>query len=218
MLDMENIEKLLLIVKKLRAPDGCPWDREQTHQSIRGHLVEECAEFLDAVDAENYPNMCEELGDLLMHIILHSEMASEEGKFNFNDVVWEISEKLVRRHPHVFGEVKVGCADDVLNVWTKVKAEEKKSRPKSENFWENLPKELSALRKACDVSRAIEKDEILKAKLEKIDDPKSETLALGKKMYELANECRKRKIEPEGALRDYLKFLRKNSDSSFRAF
>lgn len=210
---MKNIDKLLDIIKKLRAPDGCPWDRVQTHDSIRGHLLEEVAEFLDAVDAKNFENMKEELGDLLMHILLHSQIASEEGKFDFNDVAVELSEKLVRRHPHVFSNVKVDSADDVVKIWSDVKSTEKKSRPKSENFWENLPKELSALRKSRDVSKHINKDSEKKAADNFIADTPEKQC--GKALYEIVSKYRELGVEPEGALRDYLKYLRTQTDSNF---
>lgn len=99
----DSVDKLVEIVKRLRAPDGCPWDREQTHLSVRGHLVEECAELLEAIDNEDSEAMREELGDVLMHILLHSEIESERGNFDFYDVARSLSEKLIRRHPHVFG-------------------------------------------------------------------------------------------------------------------
>lgn len=209
---MESIENLVKIIEKLRAPDGCPWDREQTHDSIRGHLLEEAAEFLDAVDAKNYPNMCEELGDLLMHIMLHSQMAKEEGRFCFEDVVKELSDKLVRRHPHVFGEVKVGSSEDVVKIWSDVKASEKKSRPKSPDFWENLPRELSALRKARDVAKHIGEDSLK----ELPDIGEDSGLKCGKELFEIVKKYREMGVEPEGALRDYLKFLRKNTDKTFK--
>lgn len=209
---MESIENLVKIIEKLRAPDGCPWDREQTHDSIRGHLLEEAAEFLDAVDAKNYPNMCEELGDLLMHIMLHSQMAKEEGRFCFEDVVKELSDKLVRRHPHVFGEVKVGSSEDVVKIWSDVKASEKKSRPKSPDFWENLPRELSALRKARDVAKHIGEDSLKKLP----DVGEDSDLKCGKELFEIVKKYREMGVEPEGALRDYLKFLRKNTDKTFK--
>ncbi len=206
---MKSIEELILIIKKLRAPDGCPWDREQTHDSIRGHLVEECAEFLDAVDAKNYPNMCEELGDILLHIALHSEIASEEKKFTFDDVVNELNAKLIRRHPHVFSDVKAQTSSDVLDVWKSVKAVEKKSRIEHENFWLNLPKELSGLRKAYDVAKQIDKR--AEEKSAKMADTSKPNIDFGKRIYELVSECVKNKVEPEAALRDYLKVLRENS-------
>lgn len=96
----ENSTKTLIeIIKRLRAPDGCPWDRKQTHKSVRGHLVEECAELLEAIDNDDDNGMREELGDVLMHILLHCEIASEQGKFDFDDVAQELAEKLVRRPP-----------------------------------------------------------------------------------------------------------------------
>lgn len=208
---MKSIENLVKIIEKLRAPDGCPWDREQTHDSIRGHLLEEAAEFLDAVDAKNYPNMCEELGDLLMHIMLHSQMAKEEDRFDFEDVVKELSEKLVRRHPHVFGGAKVDSSMDVVKIWSDVKASEKKSRPKSPNFWENLPRELSALRKARDVAKHI--DGNLLKELPDVDEDCG--LKCGRELFEIVKKYREKGVEPEGALRDYLKFLRKNTDKTF---
>lgn len=207
---MKNIDRLLEIIKKLRAPDGCPWDRAQTHDSIRGHLLEEAAEFLDAVDAKNYENMKEELGDILMHVMLHAEMASEEGKFNFDDVAGELADKLVRRHPHVFSGVKVKDADDVVEIWSAVKAKEKKSRPKSANFWENLPHELSALRKARDVAKHIDKEAESRAASEfNADSPEREC---GKALYEIVSKFRTLGVEPEGALRDYLKYLREKTE------
>lgn len=205
------MQKLLKIIERLRAPDGCPWDRIQTHDSIRGHLIEEAAEFLDAVDAKNYPNMREELGDLLMHILLHSQMAKEEGKFDFKDVARELAEKLVRRHPHVFGGEKVGCADDVVKIWSEVKSSEKKSRPKSENFWENLPRELSALRKARDAAKHISEEQI-----EKMPElPQTDEMRCGKELFDIVKKYRALGVEPEGALRDYLVYLRKNTDAEF---
>lgn len=211
--DMESIDRLSQIIKKLRAPDGCPWDREQTHDSIRGHLVEECSEFLDAVDEKNYPNMCEELGDMLMHIMLHAEMASEEGRFDFGDVVREISEKLVRRHPHVFSGAKAATSSDVLGIWKDVKSREKKTRPKSDNFWLNMPKELSALRKAYEAAKAVDPAAEAKA-AESVSEGGAE--AFGKRLYDIVAECAENRVEPEGALRDYLKVLRRNSDPDFK--
>ena len=120
-----SVNRLLEIVKRLRAPDGCPWDREQTHESVRGHLVEECAELLEAIDNGDDGGMREELGDLLMHILLHCEIADEQGKFGFYDVAEDLADKLVSRRPPVFGSRKAESEDDVLGIWREVKAIER---------------------------------------------------------------------------------------------
>ena len=116
-----SYEDFLEIIKALRAPDGCPWDREQPHDSLRPCMLEEVYEFLSSVrileETGNADNMCEELGDLLLQIVMHAEIAGEEGLFTMDDVVNEISRKMVRRHPHVFGTTEVSGVSDVLNNW-----------------------------------------------------------------------------------------------------
>lgn len=124
----KKIENLVSIMKKLRAPEGCPWDREQTHSSLKKCLMEECGELMDAIDEKNDHEMCEELGDILMNIILQANIAEERGVFTFADVTDMISEKMIRRHPHVFGEEKVRSSADVLGLWDRIKKEEKKER------------------------------------------------------------------------------------------
>ena len=126
--DGEKVEKLEEIMKKLRSPEGCPWDREQTHKSLKKCLMEECGELMDAIDAEDDPEMCEELGDVLMNVVLHSVMAEERGAFTFGDVVDGISDKMIRRHPHVFGDESVRNSTEVLGLWERVKKEEKSDR------------------------------------------------------------------------------------------
>ena len=117
---------------RLRAPDGCPWDQEQTHQSIARCLVEEAAEVLEAIDTENSELLREELGDLLLQVVFHAQIEEEAGRFDLEDVAREISEKLVRRHPHVFGDPddKEEDANAVIDRWEKIKAEEKKPEGK----------------------------------------------------------------------------------------
>lgn len=122
------MRKLEEIMKKLRSPEGCPWDREQTHKSLKKCLMEECAELMDSIDAEDDHEMCEELGDVLMNVVLHSVMAEERGAFTFGDVVDGISEKMIRRHPHVFGEESVRNSTEVLGLWERVKKQEKADR------------------------------------------------------------------------------------------
>lgn len=119
------IEQLRAVVASLRAPDGCPWDREQTHVSLRGGLLEEAYEVVAAIDAADDPNLSEELGDLLLQVVFHAQIAREEGRFDFDQVARGISEKLVRRHPHVFGAESAADSDEVLVRWEEIKRQEK---------------------------------------------------------------------------------------------
>jgi len=126
--DGEWFEKLVAVQARLRAPGGCPWDREQTHQSLRTYLIEEAYEVLDALDSGDNARLAEELGDLLLQIVFHSQIAREEGRFTVSDVIREISEKMVRRHPHVFGETRARDSAEVLKNWEQIKAEERRSK------------------------------------------------------------------------------------------
>lgn len=145
-----NIQDLLEIMARLRAPDGCPWDRKQSHASILNCLIEEAYEFVDAVENQDPANMKEELGDLLLQVVFHAQMAKEGGTFEFADVVEVISEKLVRRHPHVFGEAEVETAEGVQKQWDEIKKQEKaeKGEASPEGPLGILPKHLPALLKA----------------------------------------------------------------------
>ena len=201
---MKSVDKLLEIMKALRAPDGCPWDKVQTHKSIRSNVVEECAEFLEAVDLDSPAKMREELGDLLMLIALNCQIAAENKEFTFDDVVNEINEKIVRRHPHVFGDQKAADSDDVLKIWQQVKNEEKKELAIGGVF-DGIPPALSALRYAVDVAKKAPEELVEKA------DANADTPALqtGKKLFEIVAEASAQKIDPEGALRDYLNLMRR---------
>lgn len=123
-----NMDDLLEIMKTLRAPDGCPWDREQTHQSIRKNMLEEAYEAADAIDQEDMDNLKEELGDVLLQVVFHARMAEEEGHFTFDDVVDGVCRKLVFRHPHVFGTVEAQGAEGALSAWDAQKRKEKGQR------------------------------------------------------------------------------------------
>ncbi|HYN87840.1 MAG TPA: MazG family protein, partial [Ardenticatenaceae bacterium] len=137
------------IVARLRAPDGCPWDREQTHQSLRAGLLEECAEVLDALDADDVGALREELGDLLLHVLMQAQIAAEEGEFTLNEVIAEVSAKLIRRHPHVFGEVEVAGMDELLRNWEAIKRDEKQARGSEPGGpLEGVPLALPALARA----------------------------------------------------------------------
>lgn len=198
----DSIKNLLEVISRLRAPNGCPWDREQTHKSIRGHLVEECAELLEAIDNNNTEEMREELGDVLMHILLHCQIANEENRFDFDDVANELADKLVRRHPHVFGERKAENADEVIGIWKDVKKKENKKRVIG-GLFDGIPPQLSALRYALDIAKKADSETIAIAK-NAADTKNSAQLEIGKKLFEYVEEAVKAKIEPESALRDFI--------------
>jgi tetrapyrrole methylase family protein/MazG family protein len=125
-------EKLVILQARLRAPDGCPWDREQTHMTLRTYLIEEAYEVLEALESGDDGKFAEELGDLLLQVVFHAEIAREQGRFDVADVIEEIHEKMVRRHPHVFGEKRAKNAKAVLKSWEKIKAEERKAKDGAE--------------------------------------------------------------------------------------
>ena len=108
-------------IEALRSPDGCPWDKEQTHKSISGNMVEEAYEAVDAIEADDVPHMREELGDVLLQVVLQSQIAADAGEFTIDDVCRDVNAKIVRRHPHVFGDVVAGDANEVLDVWDQIK-------------------------------------------------------------------------------------------------
>jgi len=123
----EWFEKLVAVQARLRRPKGCPWDREQTHQTLRTYLLEEAYEVLEALDTGNDAKFAEEMGDLLLQIVFHSQIAQEEGRFNVSDVIREIHDKMIRRHPHVFGETRARDSKEVLRNWEQIKAEERRA-------------------------------------------------------------------------------------------
>ncbi|MEO7318842.1 MAG: nucleoside triphosphate pyrophosphohydrolase [Chthoniobacteraceae bacterium] len=144
---LPGIDQLVAIVAMLRAPGGCPWDREQTHASLRGGLLEEAYEVVEAIDNSDDENLREELGDLLLQSVFHAQIAVEEGRFNFDDVARSISEKLVRRHPHVFGEDRCVDSDAVLKRWDEIKRAEKGDSI-AKSVLDGIPGSLSALMRA----------------------------------------------------------------------
>lgn len=210
---MSGIDELISTVARLRAPDGCPWDQEQTHQSICDCLIEEVAELLETIDQNDMPHMREELGDLLFHVVMHAQMASEAGHFNFDDVAREVNEKMVRRHPHVFGEVKIGDTAGVLKQWDEIKAREKKNGPVSTSPLKELPPSLSALLQARETYKAIQKknlpagDTIDRAAVSRFAENLSEEKA-GSELFALVAACREKGIDPESALRRHTATVR----------
>lgn len=147
---IEEFKELVEVIARLRAKDGCQWDREQTHSTLRPNMIEEAYEAVDAIDDNDLKHLQEELGDVLLQVLLHSQIASEEGAFSIEDVSRELKEKLIHRHPHVFGNVKVNSTEDILNNWDKLKAEEKTHR---KSAMDGISKAQSALMSAQKISK-----------------------------------------------------------------
>jgi uncharacterized protein YabN with tetrapyrrole methylase and pyrophosphatase domain len=144
-----EIEDLLRVMAKLRSPKGCPWDREQTHMSLRRHAIEEVYELIDAIETHDDHEMAEELGDLLLQVVFHAQMAKERGAFDFEKICRHLVEKLIRRHPHVFGKVKVKNVDEVWSNWEKIKRAEKHgTKHARHSALDGIPKHLPALLRA----------------------------------------------------------------------
>ena len=205
-----QIERLRQIVERLRAPDGCPWDREQTHQSLKPHLLEECYELLDAIDAQDDSELKEELGDLLLQVVMHAQMASEEQRFTLDDVAEVTADKLVNRHPHVFGENRLPNSDAVLKQWDAIKRGEKNQR---KSALDGVPKNLPALAKAQKVQTKAarvgfdwqEPNEVLAKiheEIEEIDSASGKELAdeIGDLLFTAVNFARQHKLDAEQLL------------------
>jgi XTP/dITP diphosphohydrolase/tetrapyrrole methylase family protein/MazG family protein len=213
---MSGIQKLLETTARLRAPDGCPWDRAQNHQSICDCLVEEVAEVLEAIDRKDMSNLREELGDLLFHVALHAQMAAEAGHFTFNDVAEEVNEKMVRRHPHVFGSgQKLGSADAVVQQWEQIKAREKGAA--APTLFKQLPKSLDALLVARELWKQIQKKQLtvgsvvnkesIAREAKDLDEQKA-----GEKLFRLVAACRDAGIDPDSALRRFTSRVKENAE------
>ena len=204
---MSAIEDLCKTVARLRAPDGCPWDREQTHQTLTRCLIDECSELLDAIDRLDLPHMREELGDVLVQVIFHAQLAAERGDFDLEDVAREINEKLIRRHPHVFGEGRLETSAQVLHQWDQIKAAEKQAAGLAEStLFKSQPPRLPALMLAEAVWKRIEEKRLPADGA--VDGEAIRRLGkgltpaeLGRQLFELAAAARAHGLDPEGALR-----------------
>jgi MazG family protein len=214
----EAIERLLAIMARLRGPGGCPWDREQTLSSLRPYLLEETYEVLEAIDAGDPREHCEELGDLLLQIVFQTQLTKETGAFTFADVAEAISDKLVSRHPHVFGTSEVKDAEGVLRQWAQLKKKEKEAKGGGKSALEGVPREMPALARA---ERLGEKASRIgfdwpdaSGPRAKVDEELSELDAsiasgdrgaiereLGDVLFAVANLARKLSLPPEEALR-----------------
>jgi len=204
------------ISARLRAPDGCPWDREQTHTSLRGHLLEEAYEVYDALEAGATPELAGELGDLLLQIVLHAQLAAEEGAFDLTDVWSALASKIVRRHPHVFGEAEARTASDVNRQWERIKQGEREAAgAEARSALDGIPRSLPALAASQEmqeraaslgydwptVDGVLDKVREEAAELVAADDPEHRAEELGDLLFVLVNLGRKTGIEAEAALR-----------------
>jgi MazG family protein len=149
----DGFAQLVEIMARLRAPDGCPWDREQTFDTIKPYLLEETYEVMQAIDDRDWPELAEELGDLLLQVVFFSQMAAEAGHFDVVDAIEAINSKLIRRHPHVFGDGDAKTSSEVLKRWDEIKAEEKKKKAKPSGLLATIPKTLPALVEGEHISR-----------------------------------------------------------------
>ncbi|MCX8091467.1 MAG: MazG family protein [Verrucomicrobiae bacterium] len=178
------IEELLRVMAKLRSPTGCPWDRQQTHRSLRRHAIEEVYELIDAIEAGDDHEMVEELGDLLLQVVFHCQLARERGAFDFDTVCRRLVEKLVRRHPHVFGKVRVRNVDQVWANWEKIKHAEKHGTPRArDSALDGIPKHLPALLRAEKLVKKARKAALLSGSRARWRGGK---VALARRLFELA--------------------------------
>lgn len=226
--EKKGIDRLLDVVAMLRGEGGCPWDREQTLLSLKQYLIEESYEVLDAIDSGDLDRHKEELGDVLLQIVLHSQIRNEKKEFDFNDVANRISDKLINRHPHVFGDVKVSSAKEVLANWEVIKTKEKKGGQGS--VLEGVPRHLPALQKAQRIQSRAARFGFDWARIEdvirKVDEELAETKEaiagndadrvkdeLGDLLFAVVNLCRFREILAEHALESTIsKFTRRFQD------
>ena len=203
----QAIDELRATIARLRAPGGCPWDIEQTHQSLVRCLIDEVSELIDTIDREDYPHMREELGDVLIQVVFHAQIAEERGAFDLDAVAREVNDKLVRRHPHVFGDsAKLGDAAAVIVKWEEIKAKEKKNGPAQAGVFKDQPPRLPATMGAEAVWKQIEKKSLPAegvVELERIRTlgAELEDDSLGRALFELCAAARAKGLDPEGALR-----------------
>ena len=213
---LKNLEKFVDAIAKLRGPGGCPWDKEQDHKTLKKYLLNESYELLDAIDSEDPEEICEELGDVLLQVVLHSQIASENGHFDIEKVAKKITDKIIRRHPHVFADTKVNNSKEVIYNWEQIKNKEK---PERTSVLDGVPDSAPALWRAEMLSKKAvavgfewpdldmlwdtfnsEIDEFKQA--ENIKDKEKMTEELGDMLFCIVNIARWYKINPEFALQE----------------
>lgn len=218
-----GFEKLREIIKVLRSENGCPWDREQTHNSLKPCILEEAAEVAASIriyeKTNDDSNMKEELGDVLLQVMMHSRIAEEESRFSVDDVIDGICEKMIRRHPHVFGDLELSNSDQVLETWEEIKQKEKQNQPFAKSPLKEIPIELPSLTRACKVQKKADKlydtsksakdsIEAVKEALNQLDsDDNNYYNEIGEILFNCANIARLYKVDPEQALTDKIEDL-----------
>ena len=209
--DLSRFTTLVDIIARLCSPDGCPWDRQQTHASLRGDLLEECYEVLEALDEGNSGKLCEELGDLLMQVVLHTRIAAEAGEFELGDVLRGINTKLIHRHPHIFGSKKVKDAEEVAHNWEELKQEERGGA----SILASASKQMLALGYSQEIQQRVARvgfdwedidgviDKLAEevGELEQADNQERKAEEFGDLLFTLANVARRMGIDLEAALR-----------------
>jgi len=211
---------LVEVVAALRSPNGCPWDREQDHKSLRKYLIEESYEVIDAIDHGSPAKIEEELGDVLLQVLLHAQIAAENGEYDIADVCERIRKKLIRRHPHVFGEVEVSGVDDVLHNWEEIKSREP-GREQITSAIGGVPQSLPALMRAAEISKRAARTGFEWPNMEGVIDKLHEETGelgqaiessdrekvkseIGDLLFTIVNISRWAKVDPEEALREML--------------
>ncbi|MCB0411977.1 MAG: nucleoside triphosphate pyrophosphohydrolase [Bdellovibrionales bacterium] len=214
--DLKDFKSLLQIIKDLRGPEGCPWDKEQTHKTLTRFAIEEAHELAEAIDQGETPELIEELGDLLLQVVLHAEIARQENQFQIEDVIESISTKMVRRHPHVFGDVKVKDSTEVLKNWDQLKKAEK-VKPTPPGF--SLPTHLPALLKAFKIGEKTAREKFdwqkPEAVMKKVEEETSELAQalrggdrneifheIGDLLFSVVQLSRHLEMDPEQCLRE----------------
>ena len=218
-----NVKPITDVMNTLLGENGCPWDKEQTHDSLRKNLLEEAHEVIEAIDSHDMVHLKEELGDVLLQVVFHAKLAEQEGQFNFNDVVDAITEKMIRRHPHIFSDVKADDAETVLTNWEAIKKQEKAGKEESKSIMSKLPPTLPALMKAEKVQQKAHRvgfdwDDIEGPKAKIVEELDEIDAALrgdgdveeeiGDLLFSAVNLARFAKVDPEQALnRSVQKFV-----------
>ena len=224
---MSPFDELVEVMRILQAPGGCPWDREQTHESLKPYLLEETYEAIEAIDSGSDDHLKEELGDVLMQVVFHAEIATREERFTIDDVIRGIVQKLKRRHPHVFGDVTVENSGDVMKNWEEIKRREKRERKDDGSVLDGLPQSLPALIRARRIQEKVSRvgfdwdrtDEVMMKIDEELGELKEASAAqdkraieeeLGDLLFAVANLARFVSLCPEDALRKTIdKFQRR---------